>query len=112
MVQAVTDHYLAAISHLQKKSAMIGHSFGGLIVRLRVLDGCRVVGPTGSQCDVSVGFKQLAPALPTAGKQPQPMNEDNGHQTRCVSAVDLRLLPIGEGVRFVLSGHVAAFSID
>jgi pimeloyl-ACP methyl ester carboxylesterase len=33
MVQGVTDHYLAAISHLQKKPAVIGHSFGGLIVQ-------------------------------------------------------------------------------
>ncbi len=33
MVQGVTDHYLAAISQLQKKPAVIGHSFGGLIVQ-------------------------------------------------------------------------------
>jgi non-heme chloroperoxidase len=33
MVQGVTDHYLAAISRLAKKPAVIGHSFGGLIVQ-------------------------------------------------------------------------------
>jgi non-heme chloroperoxidase len=33
MVQGVTDHYLAAISQLNKKPAVIGHSFGGLIVQ-------------------------------------------------------------------------------
>jgi non-heme chloroperoxidase len=33
MVQGVTDHYLTAISQLQKKPAVIGHSFGGLIVQ-------------------------------------------------------------------------------
>jgi pimeloyl-ACP methyl ester carboxylesterase len=33
MVQAVTDYYLAAISRLEKKPAVIGHSFGGLIVQ-------------------------------------------------------------------------------
>lgn len=32
-VQQVTDHYLAAISALNKKPALIGHSFGGLIVQ-------------------------------------------------------------------------------
>jgi non-heme chloroperoxidase len=32
-VQAVTDHYLAVISGLSKKPAVIGHSFGGLIVQ-------------------------------------------------------------------------------
>jgi non-heme chloroperoxidase len=31
MVQGVTDHYLDAISRLEKKPAVIGHSFGGLI---------------------------------------------------------------------------------
>src|ERR1700681_3416520 len=33
MVQGVTDHYLNAISQLDKKPAVIGHSFGGLIVQ-------------------------------------------------------------------------------
>jgi pimeloyl-ACP methyl ester carboxylesterase len=33
MVQAVTDHYLNAISELTTKPAVIGHSFGGLIAQ-------------------------------------------------------------------------------
>jgi non-heme chloroperoxidase len=32
-VQAVTDHYLNAIRQLEKKPAVIGHSFGGLIAQ-------------------------------------------------------------------------------
>jgi thioesterase domain-containing protein len=32
-VQAVTDHYLAAIKQLTKKPAVVGHSFGGLIAQ-------------------------------------------------------------------------------
>jgi non-heme chloroperoxidase len=32
-VQDVTDHYLAVISGLRRKPAVIGHSFGGLIVQ-------------------------------------------------------------------------------
>ena len=32
-VQDVTDHYLAVISELTTKPAVIGHSFGGLIVQ-------------------------------------------------------------------------------
>ena len=32
-VQQVTDHYLAAIAQLDKKPAVIGHSFGGLIAQ-------------------------------------------------------------------------------
>lgn len=33
MVQGVTDHFLETISYLEKKPAVIGHSFGGLIVQ-------------------------------------------------------------------------------
>ena len=33
MVQAVTDHYLEAVRELTRKPAIIGHSFGGLIVQ-------------------------------------------------------------------------------
>jgi hypothetical protein len=33
MVQAVTEHYLAAIAALTRKPAVIGHSFGGLIAQ-------------------------------------------------------------------------------
>ncbi len=43
MVQAVTDHYLAAISRLQKKPAVIGHSFGGLIVQKIAGEGVAAV---------------------------------------------------------------------
>jgi non-heme chloroperoxidase len=38
-VQAVTNHYLAAIAQLQKKPAVIGHSFGGLIAQQIAGDG-------------------------------------------------------------------------
>jgi non-heme chloroperoxidase len=31
MVQAVTDHYLAAIDKLNTRPAIVGHSFGGLV---------------------------------------------------------------------------------
>jgi pimeloyl-ACP methyl ester carboxylesterase len=33
-LKQVTDHYVAAISHLQRKPAVIGHSFGGLIAEM------------------------------------------------------------------------------
>jgi non-heme chloroperoxidase len=39
MVQEVTDHYLAAIAQLHKKPALVGHSFGGLIVQKIAGDG-------------------------------------------------------------------------
>jgi pimeloyl-ACP methyl ester carboxylesterase len=43
MVQAVTDHYLAAISRLQKKPVIIGHSFGGLIAQKIAGEGVAAV---------------------------------------------------------------------
>jgi non-heme chloroperoxidase len=39
MVQDVTDHYLNAISQLEKKPVVIGHSFGGLIAQKIAGDG-------------------------------------------------------------------------
>src|SRR5258705_1092944 len=43
MVQGVTDHYLAATSQLNKKPAVIGHSFGGLIVQKIAGEGVAAV---------------------------------------------------------------------
>jgi pimeloyl-ACP methyl ester carboxylesterase len=38
-VQDVTDHYLAVISDLVRKPAVIGHSFGGLILQKMADEG-------------------------------------------------------------------------
>jgi non-heme chloroperoxidase len=43
MVQQVTDHYLVAISKLEKKPAVIGHSFGGLIAQKIADNGASAV---------------------------------------------------------------------
>ncbi|MCU1610587.1 MAG: alpha/beta hydrolase, partial [Pseudonocardiales bacterium] len=42
MVQGVTDHYLDAISSLENKPAVIGHSFGGLIAQKIADEGASV----------------------------------------------------------------------
>jgi non-heme chloroperoxidase len=47
MVQAVTDHYLEAIGKLSTKPAVIGHSFGGLIVQ-------KIAGEGASAATVSI----------------------------------------------------------
>ena len=39
MVGAVTDHYAAAVGQLQRKPAVVGHSFGGLIAQKLAGDG-------------------------------------------------------------------------
>ena len=43
MVQAVTDHYLAAIDKLTLEPAVIGHSFGGLIAQKIAGEGASAV---------------------------------------------------------------------
>jgi non-heme chloroperoxidase len=43
MVQAVTDHYLEAIGGLNRKPAVVGHSFGGLIAQKIAGDGASAV---------------------------------------------------------------------
>ncbi|MGV9827209.1 MULTISPECIES: alpha/beta hydrolase [unclassified Gordonia (in: high G+C Gram-positive bacteria)] len=42
MIGVVTDHYLEACSRLAKKPALIGHSFGGLIVQKLAGEGAAV----------------------------------------------------------------------
>jgi pimeloyl-ACP methyl ester carboxylesterase len=42
MVQGVTDHFLEVISYLEKKPAVIGHSFGGLIVQKIADEGASI----------------------------------------------------------------------
>ncbi|MET9316428.1 alpha/beta hydrolase [Kribbella sp. NPDC003505] len=43
MVQAVTDHYLDAIGRLDRKPAVVGHSFGGLIAQKIAGEGVAAV---------------------------------------------------------------------
>ena len=43
MVQAVTDHYLAAIDELTLEPAVVGHSFGGLIAQKIAGEGVAAV---------------------------------------------------------------------
>lgn len=43
MVQAVTDHYLQAIRGLDRKPAVVGHSFGGLIAQKIAGEGAAAV---------------------------------------------------------------------
>ncbi|MEV6271151.1 alpha/beta hydrolase [Kribbella sp. NPDC051936] len=43
MVQAVTDHYLDAIGRLDRKPAVVGHSFGGLIAQKIAGEGAAAV---------------------------------------------------------------------
>ena len=57
MVQQVTDHYLAAISELVTKPAVIGHSFGGLIAQ-------KIAGEGASAATVTIDNAPFRGVLP------------------------------------------------
>jgi pimeloyl-ACP methyl ester carboxylesterase len=57
MVAQVTDHYLDAISRLTRKPAVIGHSFGGLIVE-------RIAGEGASGSTVAIDAAPFRGVLP------------------------------------------------
>ncbi len=57
MVQQVTDHYLAAMSRLTAKPAVIGHSFGGLIAQ-------KIAGEGASAATVAIDNAPFRGVLP------------------------------------------------
>jgi non-heme chloroperoxidase len=69
MVQGVTDHYLNAISELERKPAVVGHSFGGLIAQ-------KIAGEGVSAAAVSIDnapFKGVLPLPVSALKSSAPV---------------------------------------
>jgi len=81
MVQDVTDHYLAAISRLAKKPAVIGHSFGGLI-------SLKIAGEGASFATVSIDnapFKGVLPLPVSALKSAAPVLGNPANHGRAIS---------------------------
>ncbi|HTY29055.1 MAG TPA: alpha/beta hydrolase, partial [Mycobacterium sp.] len=56
-VQGVTDHYLEVISKLDRRPAVIGHSFGGLIAQ-------KIAGEGASVATVSIDNAPFKGVLP------------------------------------------------
>jgi non-heme chloroperoxidase len=67
-IGAVTDHYLEAIRGLTRKPALVGHSFGGLIVQRLAGQGVSVatvaIDPAPMRGVLPVPFSSLRSALP------------------------------------------------
>ncbi len=81
MVQGVTDHYLKAISHLTRKPAVIGHSFGGLI-------SLKIAGEGASIATVSIDnapFKGVLPLPISALKSAAPVLGNPANRGRAIS---------------------------
>ena len=81
MVQQVTDHYLEAISHLAVKPAVIGHSFGGLIVQ-------KIAGEGASAATVAIDnapFRGVLPLPASSLKSAVPVLGNPANARRAVS---------------------------
>ena len=81
MVQQVTDHYLEAISHLNIKPAVIGHSFGGLIAQ-------KIAGEGASAATVAIDnapFRGVLPLPISALKSAAPVLGNPVNAGRAVS---------------------------
>ena len=81
MVQQVTDHYLAAISALDRAPAVIGHSFGGLIAQ-------KIAGEGAAAVTVSIDnapFKGVLPLPVSALKSAGPVLSNPGNRGKAVS---------------------------
>ncbi len=81
MVQQVTDHYLEAISHLAVKPAVIGHSFGGLIVQ-------KIAGDGASAATVAIDnapFRGVLPLPASSLKSAAPVLRNLANARRAIA---------------------------
>jgi len=81
MVQGVTDHYLEAISLLDRKPAVIGHSFGGLIAQ-------KIAGEGVAAATVAIDnapFKGVLPLPVSALKSASPQLRNPANRSKAVT---------------------------
>jgi non-heme chloroperoxidase len=81
MVQGVTDHYLEAISLLDRKPAVIGHSFGGLIAQ-------KIAGEGVAAATVAIDnapFKGVLPLPVSALKSASPVLRNPANRSKAVT---------------------------
>src|SRR5207237_6656343 len=73
-----------------------------LRVVLGLLNGVRVIWPARRERGVALLFEERAPAVPTAGEEPEAVYEHDRLQSRVVGAVDLLLFMNRENCHVVL----------
>ncbi|MET9274495.1 alpha/beta hydrolase [Kribbella sp. NPDC003557] len=81
MVQAVTDHYLDAIGRLDRRPAVVGHSFGGLIAQ-------KIAGQGASAVTVAIDpapGRGVLPLPPSALKAGSPVLGNPANARRSVT---------------------------
>ncbi len=80
MVQEVTDHYLEAVSALKQAPALVGHSFGGLIVQ-------KMAGTGASAVTVAIDnapFKGVLPLPASSLKSASPVLGNPANRKKAV----------------------------
>lgn len=80
-VQSVTDHYLAVMSGLRSKPAVIGHSFGGLIVQ-------KIANEGASAATVAIDNAPIKGVLPlpfSALKSAFPVLRNPGNRKKAIT---------------------------
>jgi non-heme chloroperoxidase len=81
MVQQVTDHYLEAISRLDRAPAVVGHSFGGLIAQ-------KIAGEGAAAVTVAIDnapFKGVLPVPVSSLKSASAVLSNPGNKGKAVS---------------------------
>lgn len=81
MVQQVTDHYLAAISELTARPAVVGHSFGGLIAQ-------KIAGEGASAATVTIDnapFRGVLPLPASSLKSAAPVLGNPANRNRAIA---------------------------
>src|SRR5205807_3783639 len=73
-----------------------------LRVVLGLLNGVWVIWPARRQRRVALLFEERTPAVPTAGQEPQAVDEHDWLQALRVGAVDFLLFMVSENCHFVL----------
>src|SRR2546421_6629348 len=73
-----------------------------LRIFLGLLNGVRVIGPARCDRRVALLFEQLAPVVPTAGEEPQAVDEHDRLLTLRVGVVDFLLFMVCENCHLVL----------
>src|SRR6266704_2301051 len=79
--------------------ALVGED---LRIAIGRLDGLRVIGPHRRERCVALLFKQRTPAVPTAGEEPEAVDEHDRLQSRGVGAVDFLLFMVREICHVIL----------
>jgi pimeloyl-ACP methyl ester carboxylesterase len=81
MIGVVTDHYLDALSRLQRKPALVGHSFGGLIVQ-------KLAGEGASAATVAIDpapFRGVLPLPVSSLRSASPVLGNPANRGRAIS---------------------------